>query len=206
MNFKKGVLIAAYPGMGQDILEHETRYVKTFQLSGHEYIKTDIDYEVYNISNRKKFTPEEYKRNIENFIGYVLTYIDKETNDYVYFVDAHPDIIDELISVDYPFLIFYPGVSRKRYYDQWFSNTTVYLGSHYGRTTTHKLSDWITNYTKKINKLSSYDNAINIKLGFLSEPFIQSFRELDGINDIVQVINTLQLIKKQNDTVYYSRR
>jgi len=184
MKITPGLIIAAYPGMGQEALQEVHC----------NYIVLDVyKYDVKNPLEIKKYVQEAIdlvtKPRISSFSSSRFD---------VCFVDADIRVIDELDTRNQPFLIYYPANDKetviKRLAVMYNNNQSVRLGK--------SLADVVLNHETKITELRLYSNAIASKFGLINNNLLTELIAMpyESRTKIVSAIGELRTAKKQEPT------
>jgi hypothetical protein len=157
-NTKQGLIILAYPGMGQTI--YPDVYSTYKHLSVHQgFIGKSKNWE-------------------EHYVKAAINLINEDDCD-VCFIDAYVStnaIIKELEKVKQPFLIFYPGTSKESLLR---SMALVYLKKP-TQDNAMALADVILNHDHRIANLRQYSNAIMSSTGIVNEEVLERLVEMDN--------------------------
>ena len=145
---KPGLIVAAYPGMGQEI----------FTNVYHDYV-------MISLSTYRKDNPDYLKTYIEDALGLI-----SDGTNTVCFIDTDTDVIKELGEMNIPFLIFYPGTPKdtvlRNLANMYLKNPSV----SFGKT----IADVILHYETKIAELRLYNNSIMFNAGIVSDEVVKN--------------------------------
>ena len=144
---KEGLIIAAYPGMGQSV--YTSIYDNYKSLSIHDY----------------ETTKESAKQYIEDAIN-LLT--DEKNPCSVVFVDAVSVVLDELSSIGRSFFIFYPATKKE-------SVLELLAKTYYNYPTKangYYLSEVILYHKVMVKMLQRYPNSMSSVTGIINEEII----------------------------------
>lgn len=172
-NRKPGILIAVYPGMGQEI----------FTNVYHDYV-------MINLSDYRKDNPDYIKTYIEDAVRLV-----SDGTNSVCFIDTNTDLIKELGEMDIPFLIFYPGTSKdavlRNLANMYLKNPSV----SFGKT----IADVILHYETKIAELRLYNNSIMFSNGIVSDEVIKNIIKMNPLErlDFIKSLAVMKVTAKQ---------
>lgn len=174
---KNGVIIAAYPGMGQEIFAEI--YENYEHLKYSEFTKemdelhTDLDERAY--ANAAIDMVSVHKGGMD-----------------ICFVDAHTDVIKYLGQTDVAFITFYPITSKESIVQRMATmhnrKPSVY--------TAETLAYVIANHDEKIEELRLYSNSIASGTGILNEDLLKDFVKMDE-RERIAVIQSFTIMKKK---------
>ena len=150
---KPGLIVAAYPGMGQEI--YTSIYDDFDMISSYDYNKENEDW------------AKEYVQDVINCV--------ERGKCKVCFIDPHKAVIKHLGELKKPFIIFYPGTPK--------DTTLRTLATLYFRTPTvstgKALADVVLNHDERIKELRLYPNSIQFSNGFINEELIKQLIDMD---------------------------
>ena len=165
---KPGLIIAAYPGMGQEI--YTAIYDNYLQLSIHDYKRDNEDW-------AKKYA--------EDAVDLVT-----KTQCEVCFIDPHKKVLESLGELNHPFLIFYPGTKKEQLLKTlaiiYFRNPSVRTGKY--------LADVVLNFEEQIADLRLYPNSISLANSIVNEDFIKQILDMNN-EERIKVIKALKVMK-----------
>lgn len=165
---KPALIIAAYPGMGQEIFS--SIYDNYKVISMHEFTKKEDNW-------------------ADTYVKHILEAIEEDGID-VCLVDPHKTVITKLGELRKPFLIFYPGTDKtsimKMLATLYFRNQSVVNAKY--------LADVVLNHDDAIEDLRKYPNSILISNGILSYDLIEQLIAMDeeGRNRIVTTLRKMK--------------
>jgi hypothetical protein len=165
---KPGLIVAAYPGMGQEIF---TAIFPTYvQLSMHDYRRENEDW------------AKQYAKDAFDLVN------NGECE--VCFIDPHKNVIKYLGELTQSFMIFYPGTKKdailKNLAIMYFRNPSVSNGK--------SLADVVLNHDQHIGELRLYPNSVSFSTGIINEDFLKQLLEMD-MESRTKVIKALKVMK-----------
>lgn len=165
---KPGLIVAAYPGMGQEI--YASIYDDFYILSSYDYNKESESWAKDYVKDALKCVEHDKCK--------------------VCFIDPHKAVIKHLGELKKPFIIFYPGTPK--------DITLRTLATSYFRTPTvstgKALADVVLNHDERISELRLYPNSIQFSNGFINEELIKQLIDMDD-DDRRKVMNALGVMK-----------
>ena len=152
----RGFIVAAYPGMGQEIYlsiydEYKVLYLDDYDLTADDWPKKYVEDAI-----RLGFP--------EVVLKYVLLCLEKE-------------IIEKLHEIQEPFLIVYPSIPKDKFLLRMFEMYSKPRSMHKNRFD-NMLADVIKNYDKDIDNLKLYFNSISSSTGIINEEVLKRFVEI----------------------------
>jgi hypothetical protein len=154
---KRGMIVASYPGMGHELFCDV--YPNYVHIPANDYTINELDVKAYADAAEAKLK-------------------DKDVN--IVFVDAHTDIIYELVDRKLNFVIFYPGesIEVKDLKDRCIRiyNTKVVSGKHNAQYLVDYLTELLiflaNKHESKVDELRLFNNSVATATGILNEELI----------------------------------
>jgi len=171
---KRGIIIAVYPGMGQDLI-------------------SDIydEYVYMDVSSLDFYDSDNHKTNTKTYIEDAIDIVSVEKGKYsVCFVDATDEILEALASFNEPYVIFYPVTPKesilKMLAQMYVANPSA------GRAKT--IADVILHHEERINELRLYPNSIGASTGIINEDLVNDLVSM-SYEERLQVIRAFSMMK-----------
>lgn len=171
----KGFIVAAYPGMGQEI-----------------YLSIYDDFKVLYLDEYDLTKPEDVTRYVNDAIRLVSGGGIK-----ICFVMPQKQIIEELYKTQEPFLIIYPNIPKDKFLLRMFEMYDK-PRSMYKDRFNKMIADVIKNYDKDIENLKLYFNSIASGNGIINEEVLKRFYEMQDLKkrrSVLMAIGTLKDMK-----------
>ena len=173
---KTGLIIAVYPGMGQEI-----------------FTNVYNDYIMISLSDYRKDNPDFVKTYVEDALRLV-----SDGANSVCFIDTDTEVIKELEEMNIPFLIFYPGISKdtllRNLANMYLKNPSV----SFGKT----IADVILHYETKIAELRLYNNSIMFNAGIISDEVVKNLIKMseDERQKFIENLAVMKITSKEKAT------
>lgn len=171
---KQGILIAVYPGMGQEIFTHVYN-----------------DYVMVSLSDYRKDNPDYIKTYVEDALRLVTN-----GENSVCFIDTNTEVIKHLGELQIPFLIFYPGTPK----DSILRNLSNIFLKNPSISTGKTIADVILHYDNKIAELRLYNNSIMFTKGIISDEVVKDFIKMDEVQfkDFIKNLAVMKITNREN--------
>lgn len=171
----RGFIVAAYPGMGQEI-----------------YLSIYDDYTVLYLDDYDLTAEDWPTKYVEDAIRLISGGGIK-----ICFVMPRKEIIEKLHEIQEPFLIVYPSIPKDNFLLRMFEMYSKPRSMHKNRFD-NMLADVIKNYDKDIDNLKLYFNSISSSTGIVNEEVLKRFVNIPTNKkrqDVLTAIGTMKDMK-----------
>jgi len=171
-NKVRGFIVAAYPGMGQEV-----------------YLSIYDDYKILSLDDYNLESEDWAMKYAEDAIKMVTIYGFK-----ICFVVPKKEILGALYYLNEAFLVVYPAIDKDKFLLRMFEMYSKIMSPKHAQ----EIADVIKDYDEDIKELKLYFNSVSSSTGIINEEVLNRFIEIQDLKkrkDILLAIGSLKDMK-----------